>query len=305
MRNVTGDPWAGVSEGEPFDITPYVVAYVRYFVRHPTTQLMPRKVKTAFTATPEDRAITGIHDVGFIPRVKEIDGKEVRGVEIRVGGGTSIMPRVAPTLNEFVELDNGDYLKWTEAALRIFDRQEWLRVNRARARIKVLIDKIGIDEFRAMVDEELKGDWVAERDFSIDHMLFDDDEQAKAPAVPENAPSPNGDRSEFDRWAESSVKPQRQEGFSTVEVKVTRGDLTPEQFRGLAPDHARVHRRLRPHDGPPELRAPLGAQRVRLRRLLAPARPRARTTRAPTRSPTSSAAPAPTPASSASPARWG
>ena len=78
MRNVTGDPWAGVSVGEPFDITPYVVAYVRYFVRHPTTQLMPRKVKTAFTATPEDRAITGIHDVGFIPKVKEIDGREVR-----------------------------------------------------------------------------------------------------------------------------------------------------------------------------------------------------------------------------------
>ncbi|CAN5505890.1 nitrite/sulfite reductase [soil metagenome] len=235
MRNVTGDPWAGVSEGEPFDVTPYATAYVRYFVRHPTTQLMPRKVKTAFTATDDDRAITGIHDVGFIPRVKEIEGRgEVRGVEIRVGGGTSIMPRVAPTLNEFVELDNGDYLKWTEAALRIFDRQEWLRVNRARARIKVLIDKIGIDEFRRMVDEELKGDWVAERDFSIDHMLFVDDEEAKAPPVPENAPSPNGDRSEFDRFREANVIAQRQDGFSTVQVKVTRGDLSPAQFRGLA-----------------------------------------------------------------------
>ena len=65
-----------------------------------------------------------------------------------MGGGTSIMPRVAPTLYEFVELDNGDYLKVSEAVFRIFDRQDWLRVNRARARIKVLIDKIGIDEFR-------------------------------------------------------------------------------------------------------------------------------------------------------------
>ncbi len=50
VRNVTGDPWMGVSEGELFDLTPYAAAYVRYFVRHPTTQLMPRKVKTAFTA---------------------------------------------------------------------------------------------------------------------------------------------------------------------------------------------------------------------------------------------------------------
>ena len=80
MRNVTGDPWAGICEGELFDPTPYAGAYVRYFVRHPTTQLMPRKVKTAFTATDEDRAITGIHDVGFIPRVKEVDGKQVKGV---------------------------------------------------------------------------------------------------------------------------------------------------------------------------------------------------------------------------------
>src|SRR2546426_805973 len=71
VRNVTGDPWAGVCEGELFDITPYAAAYVRYFVRHPTTQLMPRKWKTAFTATSEDRAITGIHDLGFIPRERD------------------------------------------------------------------------------------------------------------------------------------------------------------------------------------------------------------------------------------------
>ena len=82
------------------------------------------------------------------------------------------MPRLAPTLYEFVELDNGDYLKVTEAVLRIFDRQDFLRVNRARARIKVLIDKIGIDAFREMVEEELQGDWVAERDFSLDGILY-------------------------------------------------------------------------------------------------------------------------------------
>src|ERR1700731_4472160 len=63
MRNVTGDPWAGISEGELFDPTPYAGAYVRYFVRHPTTQAMPRKIKTAFTATDEENAITRIHDI--------------------------------------------------------------------------------------------------------------------------------------------------------------------------------------------------------------------------------------------------
>ncbi|MFZ1995974.1 MAG: nitrite/sulfite reductase [Solirubrobacteraceae bacterium] len=229
MRNVTGDPRAGTLEGELFDITPYAGAYVRYFVRHPTTQSMPRKVKTAFTATDEDNAITQIHDVAFTPR--ERDG--VRGVEMRVGGGTSIMPRLAPVLYEFVELDNGDYLKVTEACMRIFDRQDFLRVNRARARIKVLIDKIGIDAFRDMVEEELQGEWVAERDFSIDDIFYDVDEEANAPEPAPRYASANGDRRQFDRFMESNVRAQRQPGFSTVEVKVVRGDLTPEQLRGL------------------------------------------------------------------------
>ncbi|HEV2724461.1 MAG TPA: nitrite/sulfite reductase [Thermoleophilaceae bacterium] len=229
VRNVTGDPWAGVCEDELFDVTPYVGAYVRYFVRHPTTQLMPRKVKTAFTATDEDRAITGIHDIAFLAR--ERDG--VRGAEVRVGGGTSIMPRVAPTLYDFVELDNGDYLKVAEAVFRIFNRQEWLRVNRARARIKVLIDKIGIDAFREQVEEELKGDWVGERDFDPTELMFIHDEQANAPEDGSYA-SPNGDVSEYESFRRHNVQAQRQAGFSTVEVKVYRGDLTPEQFRGLA-----------------------------------------------------------------------
>jgi sulfite reductase beta subunit-like hemoprotein len=230
MRNVTGDPWAGVAPDEVFDPTPYAGAYIRYFVRHPTTQLMPRKIKTSFTGSDEDRAISGIHDIAMISREK--DG--VRGFEIRVGGGTSIMARVAPTLYEFVEADNGDYIKVTEAVLRIFDRQDWLRVNRARARIKVLIDKIGIDAFREQVEEELKGDWVAEREFDVERLRYDDDEEANAPAAPAAAASPNGDHSEFERFRQGNVQVQRQEGFSTVEVKVTRGDLTPEQFRGLA-----------------------------------------------------------------------
>ncbi|HEY2284043.1 MAG TPA: nitrite/sulfite reductase [Solirubrobacteraceae bacterium] len=239
VRNVTGDPWAGVAADELFDLTPYAGAYVRYFVRHPTTQAMPRKIKTSFDGSPRDRAISGIHDIAFRARVREIakngePARPVRGVEILVGGGTSIMPRVAPVLYEFVELDNGDYLRIAEAVFRIFDRQEWLRVNRARARIKVFVDKYGIDELRRQVEEELKGDWVAQRDFSIEDRLFGDDEREGAPAPPATYGSPNGDVSEFERFRAANVRAQKQEGYVTVEAKVTRGDLTPEQFRGLA-----------------------------------------------------------------------
>jgi sulfite reductase beta subunit-like hemoprotein len=235
MRNVTGDPWAGVAKDELFDLTPYAGAYVRYFVRHPTTQSMPRKVKTAFDASESGRAIAEIHDVAFRARVREIEGRgEVRGVQMLVGGGTSIMPRTAPVLYEFVELDNGEYLKVTEAVMRIFDRQEWLRPNRARARIKVFVDKYGIEELRRQVEEELEGEWVAERDFSIEDRVFDHDEREGAPAPREAYSTPNGDLSEFERFRSANVAEQKQQGFVTVEVKVTRGDLTPEQLRGLA-----------------------------------------------------------------------
>jgi sulfite reductase (ferredoxin) len=229
VRNVTGDPWAGVTD-EAYDITPYAGAFVRYFVRNEVCQLLPRKFKVAFTGTDDDRAITNIHDLGFLPRIR--DG--VRGVEIRTGGGTSIMPRVGAPLYDFVEVDNGDYLKVSEAVLRVFDRQEDLRANRQRARLKFMVDRIGIDAFREEVDRELEGDWVAERDFDPTPHLFLHDEEAHAPQVGAGYASPNGDSREFDRFVAANVTAQPQAGFSAVAVKVDRGDLTPEQFRGLA-----------------------------------------------------------------------
>ncbi len=230
VRNVTGDPRAGTLPDELFDITPYAGAYVRYFVRHPTTQMMPRKVKTAFSANEADEVVTQIHDVAFTPRLRA----GVRGVQMRVGGGTSIMPRLAPVLYDFVELDNGEYLKVTEALLRIFDRQDFLRVNRARARIKVLVDKLGIGALRELVEAELREGWVNARDFDPEPLLLRQDEEAHAPSPPAQACSPNGDSRAFERFVQSNVRRQRQPGFCTVEVKVPRGDLDPSQLRGLA-----------------------------------------------------------------------
>ena len=232
VRNVTADPYAGVATDEVFDPTPYAGAYVRYFVRHPVTQAMPRKWKTAFSSSPADRAIVPIHDIGFMPVMRYAEP----GFEVWVGGGTAIMPRLAHKIYDFVGAEDGSYLKVTEAIVRIFDRQDWLRKNRARARIKVLLDKIGPDAFRELVDEELDGQWAIERDYSAEvrRLRFDDNEAARAPAKPAAAGSPNGDRARFDLFLERNVTMQRQAGFYAVAVKVTRGDLTPEQFDGLA-----------------------------------------------------------------------
>lgn len=227
VRNVTGDPWAGVNADELFDPTPYAGAFARYWLRNPLSQLLPRKCKVAFASNDKDEAITGIHDIGFIPRIQ--DG--VKGFKIVVGGGLSIMPRNALVLREFSPLD--EYLKISEAVIRIFEKADELRKNRAKARLKFLVDRVGIEEFRHMVDDELRGDW-AKGNFSPDRLLFLDTEEADAPAKKPFYDQPNGDGREFTFFVTANVRAQKQQGFSAVEVKVTRGDLKPEQFRGLA-----------------------------------------------------------------------
>lgn len=230
VRNVTGDPWAGVSEDELFDPTPYGAAFARWWLRNPLSQLLPRKFKVAFTATDEDRAITGLHDLGFIPRIQ--DGQ--KGFKVVAGGGLSILPRVAPVLTEFVSVD--EYLKLSEAVVRIFEKADELRKNRAKARIKFLIDRVGIEEFKRMVQAEIDSNengW-ADKDFSPDRLLYFDDEEATAPPKRPTYEQPNGDMREFTQFVTTNVRRQRQQGFSTVEIKVTRGDMKPEQFYGVA-----------------------------------------------------------------------
>ena len=226
VRNVTGCAMAGVCADEPFDVTPYAAAYSRYFVRHPFTQALPRKFKTAFSGCERDCAITSIHDMGFIPRVEE--GR--RGFKVLTGGGTSIMARIAPTLYEFVPVE--EYLKVTEAVIRVFHQSNELRKNRMKARIKFLIARVGIDEFRGMVEEELGQPW-AQKSFDPTSLLFIDDEAADAPPLTTGYRT-NGHSPDFDRWKETNVEAQKQEGYRTVTVKLPLGDIQADQFHDLA-----------------------------------------------------------------------
>lgn len=227
VRNVVAHPSAGVSKDEVFDVTPYAAAYARYFLRHPTTQNMPRKSKTAFSGSEKDEAMTPFHDVGLIARVR--DGK--RGFKIVVGGGLSTMPQMAETLTEFVPVEK--YLLHAEAALRVFNRQDEERKNLMKARIKFTIKRLGIEKFREMVDEELKGDW-ANKKIDLDSLLFIEDESKDAPGVSDNLlPEPAGD-ADYDHWKSSVVEEQRQSGFNMVYVRVERGDIFEEQWQPLA-----------------------------------------------------------------------
>jgi sulfite reductase beta subunit-like hemoprotein len=234
VRNVTGDPWAGIRDDEPFDITPYAGAFVRYWVRNEISQLLPRKFKVTFSSSDLDEGMTDIHDLGFLPRVRVIDGKEVRGFKIVTGGGLSIFARKALVLTEFVSVD--EYLKTSEAVLRIFNAATELRKNLAKARIKFLVQRVGEAEFQRMVAEELTKEWaqVDPETFKPDRLLFLDDEAADTPKAPANLPEPGEDRAEFEEWARTAVRKQKQAGFVAVQIRVRQGDLEPHEFRGLA-----------------------------------------------------------------------
>jgi len=227
VRNVVAHPSAGVSKTEVFDVTPYAAAYARYFLRHPTTQNMPRKSKVAFSGSEEDEAMVLMHDVGMLARIK--DGK--RGFKIVVGGGLSTMPAMAETVSEFVPVE--DFIKHCEAVLRIFNRQDEERKSIMKARIKFTIKRLGIEKFREMVDEELQGEW-AKKDIDLESLMFVDDEEANAPGVPSDATPAPADDAAFSEWKRTNVEEQRQDGFNMVFVRVERGDVYANQWSQLA-----------------------------------------------------------------------
>ena len=247
VRNVTADPWAGVLAGETFDPTPYAGAFVRYWVRNAITQLLPRKFKVYFTGRKEDSAIASIHDLAFFAEVREIDGEQVRGFRVMVGGGLSTMAKPALLLTEFVRVE--EFIRLSEAVIRIFNGADELRKNILKARLKFLVHRVGEEGFREMVEAELQKGW-AEAAAPLEELLYIDDEEADEPSVaPPMHAQPNGDRSAFERFAATNVRAQRQEGYYTVEAMIPQGDLTPEQFRGVA-EILRTHGRGRARTTP-------------------------------------------------------
>ncbi len=232
VRNVTGCPYAGVSDHELFDVTPYLAAYARNMIRNPICQNMPRKIKTAFSCGPIDCAGTPFHDIGFIAQVRDEGGQEVRGFTVVIGGGTSTMPRAADVLYEFMTADDGRYIRVAEAALKVFDKEGglpmFLRKNMNKARVKFLVQKLGIEEFRRQVEEELAEPWAWE---PLDMPAL----MQLVPEGPTPGEAPNGHKPlpDFNRWVQTNVVKQRQPGYVAVTVTVPLGNLSPEQFRGL------------------------------------------------------------------------
>jgi len=149
IRNVTASATAGIDTLEPFDVSPYAQAFADYFLRNPISQDMGRKIKVAFSASDLDTAYTFIHDLGFIPRIKEDNGKLERGFKVVIGGGLGAQAMIAQTALEFLHEDK--LLPFSEAIVRVFDRYGE-RAKRNKARLKYLVKKIGLDQFLILVE---------------------------------------------------------------------------------------------------------------------------------------------------------
>ncbi|HPN19362.1 MAG TPA: nitrite/sulfite reductase, partial [Chitinophagales bacterium] len=222
VRNITASSRAGIDPDELFDVSPYAYAAFEFFLRNPICQDMGRKIKPAFSSSDKDSAYTFLHDFGFIPRLENGE----RGFKVVVGGGLGAQAILAQTAYEFLHEDQ--IIPFMEAALRVFDRYGE-RVRRHKARMKYLIKEIGLEKFMELVETERTANKV--KSFKIDTSKVDVGEPTHnniAPQVELEHPQ------RYEDWLKTNVFEQKQKGYYAVALKVTKGDVKPDQARKIA-----------------------------------------------------------------------
>lgn len=222
VRNITASPTAGIDPQEPFDVSPYAHEMFRYFLRNPICQEMGRKFKIAFSSSEEDTAYSFIHDLGFIPRIAF--GK--RGFKVVIGGGLGANPYLAQLAYEFLEEDQ--IIPFTEAVLRVFDRYGE-RNRRMKARLKFLLDDIGLEKFMSLVEEEKKA--LKNNTYKVDTAILP---EPVLPVALDLSEVPAVDEKKYDRWFKTNVYAQKQAGFYGVFVKVPLGNISSDKARKFA-----------------------------------------------------------------------
>jgi|SaaInl4_135m_RNA_FD_contig_61_336727_length_3540_multi_10_in_0_out_0_1 sulfite reductase (ferredoxin) len=229
VRNVTGCPKAGVCTDQAFDVTPYAKALTYFLLRHPDLQNFGRKFKISFSGCEDEPCGLGVmHDIGAVARTREVDGKVERGFKLFVGGGLGAVPHQAKVLDEFLPVE--ELLPIAQAMGRVFS-EHGERKRRMKARMKFLIAKMGLDEFRRLVYEEReKLDFDPRWTDYLNHLQDTEESPLKPPSALNGDARPDG----FNRWYAANVTPQRDTGYSIVQVTLPLGDITADQFRALA-----------------------------------------------------------------------
>ena len=238
IRNVTADPFAGVAADELEDPRIYAEFIRQWSTLHPEFSFLPRKFKIAVTGAAHDRTALKTHDIG-VALCRDADGEI--GFEIYVGGGQGRTPVVAKKIRGFLEKRH--LLSYLEAILRVYN-QLGRRDNIYKARIKILVNDVGVERFTEMVEAE----WRAIRDGSLALPDAEIDRITAyfAPpaydALDATAPDFEAKRlsdSAFARWVRSNVTPHKQPGYAIVTLSLKPldgipGDATADQMDGVA-----------------------------------------------------------------------
>jgi sulfite reductase (ferredoxin) len=228
VRNVTACPYSGVCPDEKFDVTPYSRALSKFLLGHPDTQNFGRKFKPSFSGCGQHACgLASMHDMGMIAATRVENGKEKRGFEVQVGGGLGAVPYQAKPYDSFVPVE--ELLPLAQAISLVFARLGEKK-NRSRARLKFLVQDLGIEKFKELVTAERKNLTPDPRwtDFVQDAETFQE-----TPLRPGGKAPLLGTES-FQRWVKTNTRAQKQDGYTVVTIALPLGDITSKQLRSLA-----------------------------------------------------------------------
>ncbi len=239
IRNTTSDQFAGAAADEVEDPRPWCEIIRQWSTFHPEFSFLPRKFKIAVTAAEADRAAIRVHDIGLHMR-RNADGET--GFEVVVGGGQGRTPHVGVTIRDFIEKDK--LLDYLEAIMRVYNRFG-RRDNKYKARIKILVNETGAEEFARLVEAEFEAQKDAEK-IVLPQAEIDRITAYFAPPAFEDLPanSETLDRAKsadpgFARWVQNNIRAHKQAGYGIVTVSCKPighppGDTTDAQMDVVA-----------------------------------------------------------------------
>jgi len=238
IRNISADQYAGATPDELVDPRPYAELLRQWSSFHPEFLALPRKFKICVIASETDRAAMRLHDIG-INIVKNAAGE--LGAAFYVGGGMGRTPFVAPLLREFVPLD--ELITYSEACLRVYNRYG-RRDNKYKARIKILVHELGLEEYRAQVDAEfahLQSQGIEPPLAELERIKA----HFAAPAFETGlADDIDLSNAEFARWVRANTAPHKAPGYAIANISLKAlskdgkagipGDASADQIRTMA-----------------------------------------------------------------------
>jgi len=220
VRNITSCPLSGICPEEIFDVKNDAISLSEYLLCQNTSYNLPRKFKIAFSGCAKDCAGCLANDLGFLAQYQ----KNKRGFKVFVGGGMGAEPRLGELLEEFISEEDLGYC--VEATKNVFNRYGD-RKNKHHNRLRFLIENIGMAEFKGLYDRELQklkeNDYIALRKVAPGKEI--DQIDGEIPSI---------DDEEFKAFVKYNIRPQKQKGFVSVELRIPRGDITAKELSDLA-----------------------------------------------------------------------